>query len=104
MWLKLPGPSITCAIFLCKLSKCKDISLSKFSITPIRPEDVKNSCFGSILTSSDISAEMIEPAKIVLSVSYNGGEERTRYEFVDQITKIVIAITLEGCLELQALK
>lgn len=91
-------------MFLCKLSRCKEISLSKSSTTPIRPDDVKNSCFGSILTLSDISAEIIAPVEIVLSASHNGGEERTRYELIDQITKVVITITLQGCLELRTLK
>lgn len=73
VWLKLPGPSITCAMFLCRLSKCKEISVPNSRITPIRPDDVKNSCFGFISMSPDVSAEIISPAMLVISNSRDGG-------------------------------
>lgn len=41
-----PGPLMWFAIFRCKDVKCRDSSSSASMMTPIRPDEVKNSCLG----------------------------------------------------------
>lgn len=63
VWFVPPVPVITLAIFLSKALRCNESSSPTSTITPIRPEEVKKSCFGKRLIPVDISAAAREPTQ-----------------------------------------
>lgn len=52
-------------MFLCTAVMCIESPGSISTMTPMRPEEVKNTCLGASVPSCDTSEEVNEPAKAI---------------------------------------
>lgn len=59
--VRAPAGDIAHAIFLCKPVNWSDVSWSTSTMTPMRPEAVKNNCFASSMSSSVFSGNSNAP-------------------------------------------
>jgi len=63
VWLIPPTLGMKAAMFRCNSVRCRDVVFGASTITPIRPEEVKNNSSGSSVSSFELSSSVKEPSK-----------------------------------------